>query len=94
MPDQTTLQDLQRLLAEMQGTTSRSRATVRYAGTLTDAQKKALQTAVSSKFPEVKECVFEEASELIAGLQIMYEDYLYDDSLRTRFQRLRQKLLS
>lgn len=67
-------------------------ATVRYAGELDTTTRKEIEEKLLNQFPEMGTVEFIEDPSLIAGLKISYKDYLYEDSVSSRFQRLKQTL--
>jgi len=67
-------------------------AHVRSASKLTESQMELLRKEIRSKFPEASEVVFEQVDELLGGVEIVYQDYRYDGSLRGTFEELKTKV--
>lgn len=67
-------------------------ALVRYAGELSDAVKTQLTEAVKIKFSDAQEVEFEQDSSLIGGIQVVFQDYRYEGSVRGRFERIRARV--
>ncbi len=67
--------------------------TVRSAVPLDDAQKAALEGRLASLIGAVPQLILEVDPSLIAGLVVQVGDDVYDASVRTRLQRLRDRLI-
>jgi F0F1-type ATP synthase delta subunit len=64
---------------------------IRYAGALIEGQKELLEKEVRRRFPEMKEIKYTYDESLIAGIKIIYDDFVYEDSVKRNFQSLAVK---
>ncbi|NTV30569.1 F0F1 ATP synthase subunit delta [candidate division WWE3 bacterium] len=80
---------IQRTLEKLQEYLKRKNATVQYAGELTVQQKDQIENAIRQRFDTVHEVSFVLNETLIGGVRIVFEDYVYDDSVLGRLSQLK-----
>lgn len=64
-------------------------AVVKHVGVIDEVLKTQLVEAVKDRFAEAREVVFEEDASLIGGIQVVFQDYRYEGSVRGRFERVK-----
>ena len=67
-------------------------AVVRFAGELNELLRAQLAESVKNRFTEAQEVVFEEDPGLLGGIQVIFQDYRYEGSVRGRFERVKAQL--
>ncbi|PIP56239.1 hypothetical protein COX05_04105 [candidate division WWE3 bacterium CG22_combo_CG10-13_8_21_14_all_39_12] len=59
-------------------------ATVYFAGELSEDAKKKMEESTKKSFPRAHSVDFVEDKDLIGGIKVVFEDYVYEDSTRKR----------
>ena len=66
-----------------------TRANVEHASDLSKVEQQQIESFIHSNFPSVTEITFTSTPELLGGIRIHYGDYIYDDSVKGRLQKLK-----